>query len=179
MRIAAPNRGDVIGTWVRDESRLVLLLLAVLTMTAVVASRPLLATAQTTRSFLWDRVDVTVTLQEDSTLHVTEQDRAIFSGGPFRRGFRDIRLARIESIDRIVVASVNGNALQPLRYVAPDAFSMDVPNTFTFRRMGPIIRIEWSFPATTSRTRTFQLDYDAHGALRVYPDHDPPAQQIS
>jgi uncharacterized protein (TIGR04222 family) len=45
--------------------------------------------------------------------------------------------------------------------------------------MGPTVQIEWSFPATISQSRTFQLDYDAYGALRVYTDHDPPYQQIS
>jgi hypothetical protein len=179
MRVAAPNRGDVIGTGASGGVRLVLLLLAVLTMVTIVANRPPFATAQTTRSFVWDRVDVTVALQEDSTLHVTERDRALFFGGPFRRGFRDIPLARIERIDNIRVASVSGNGLQHMRYVAPDTFSMNVPNTFTIRKMGPSVRIEWSFPATTSQIRTFQLDYDAHGALRVYTDHDPPYQQIS
>jgi Predicted membrane protein (DUF2207) len=183
MRVAAPNRGDVVGTWVRVASRLVLLLLAVLTIVAAAASWPLLATAQTTRSFVWDRVDVTVTLQADGTLHVTERDLARFSGGPFRRGFRDIPLARIERIDNVRVARVvqlrTGTGPVPLRYVAPDAFSMDVPNTFTVRRMGTTVRIEWSFPATTSASRTFQINYVAHGALRVYPDHDPPYQQIS
>ena len=111
-------------------------------------------------------------MQEDGTLHVTERDLARFSGGPFRRGFRDIPLARIERIDNIrvarVVEPVPESGLLPLRYVAPDAFSMNVPNTFTVRRMGTTVRIEWSFPATTSASRTFQLDYVAHGALRVY-----------
>jgi hypothetical protein len=164
---------------VRIGSRLALVLLAVLMVATTVAGCPLPATAQNSRSFVWDRVDVTVALQEDGTLHVIERDRAIFSGGPFRRGFRDIPLARIERIDHIGVASMSGNRLQPMRYVAPDAFAMNVPYTFTTRRMGTVIRIEWSFPATTSNARTFQLHYDAHGALRVYADHDPPYQQIT
>ena len=115
----------------------------------------------------------------DSTLHVTERDRAIFAGGPYHSGFRDIPLDRVARIGDIRVASVEEAGLQPFSFVWPDSFSIDVPNTFTASRMGSVVRVEWSFPAATSQNRTFQLDYDAHGALRVYADHDPPYQQLS
>src|SRR4051794_36928630 len=147
MRVAAPNRGQISGTWVSVRCRCVLLLIAVLTMVAAGASRPLLATGQTARSFVWDRVDVTVALQEDSTLHVTERDRAIFSGGPFRSGFRDIPLARSESIDHVRVASVTEAGREPFSFVWSASFSKDVPNIFTTRITGTVLHIEWSFPA--------------------------------
>jgi len=166
-----------LGAGVR--SRLIVLLLAILTVMTVAASRPLLAGAQATRSFVWDRVDIKVALQEDSTLHVTERDRAIFPGGPFRTGSRDIPLARIEQVNNVRVASVTPTGLQPFLHIWTASFSMDVPNTFTTRTNGTMLHIEWSFPATTSQSRTFQIDYDARGALRVYPDHDPSYQQIT
>jgi hypothetical protein len=42
-----------------------------------------------------------------------------------------------------------------------------------------VLRIDWSFAPTTSQSRTFQIDYDAHGALRVYDTAPNPYQQIS
>jgi hypothetical protein len=179
MSLAARNRGDGLGARKSIGSRLALLFLAVLTIVTAGAGRPLLADAQNTRSFVWERVDVTVALQEDSTLHITELLRARFSGGPFRRGFRDIPLARIERIDNVRVTGPTPAGRQPFSFVPSDSFSPDVPNTFTTRTIGTTLHIEWSFPATTSQSRTFQLDYDARAALRVYPDHDPPYQQIS
>jgi hypothetical protein len=173
MRIATPNRAGGIRAWASVGSHLVTLLLAVLTTAVTVAGCLLPASAQGTRSFVWDRVDVAV------TLHVTKRDRTNFPGGPYHSGFGDIPLDRTERMSDIRVASVEGSGLQPCSFVWPDSFSIDAPNTFTARRMGSVVRIEWSFPAATSQTRTFQLDYDAHGALRVYADHNPPYQQLS
>src|SRR5215213_4688158 len=135
--------------------------------------------AQGDRSVVWANIDVTVALQEDSSFHITERDRIDFIGGPFRSGYREIPLARIEAVDNISAGEVAGDAVQPYRYVQPGDFSADVPNTYTYREVGTTLRIEWSFPRTTSQSRTFQIDYDAFGVLRVYNDVETPYQQIS
>ena len=142
------------------------------------ASLPL-CLAQADRSVIWDEIDVTVELREDSSFHVTERDRIDFIGGPFRSGYREIPLARIDAVDNMRVGEVAGDTVQPYRYVPPSDFSPDVPNTYTYREVGPTLRIEWSFPRTTSQSRTFQIDYDAFGVLRVYDDVETPYQQIS
>src|SRR5215218_10267236 len=155
-------------------------LLALLALAAVTfASQAAVILPQSDRSVVWDDIDVTVELREDSSFHVTERDRIDFIGGPFRSGYREIPLARIEAVDNIGAGEVGGDTVQPYRYVQPGDFSADVPNTYTYREVGTTLRIEWSFPKTTSQTRTFQIDYDAYGVLRVYNDADPPYQQIS
>jgi probable HAF family extracellular repeat protein len=131
------------------------------------------------RSFVWDQVDVTVRLHQDGSFRVTERDRVAFGGGPFRTGYREIPLARIERVDDIWVGEVDGASVTPYRFVAPEAFSPGVPHTYTWRVDGPNLRIDWSFPETTSAARTFQIGFDASGALRVYADADSPYQQIS
>src|SRR5215216_2659480 len=143
------------------------------------AGLPSIVQAQADRSVVWDQIDETVELREDSSFHVTERDRIDFIGGPFRSGFREIPKARIDAIDNVRAGEVTGDSVQPYRYVSPGDFSADVPNTYTFREVGPTLRIEWSFPRTTSQPRVFQIDYDALGALRVYNDAEPPYQQIS
>src|SRR5688500_670768 len=158
-----------------SRSRGVAWLLAVLTLViASIASQPAVSLGQSDRSVIWDEIDVTVELREDSSFHVTERDRIDFIGGPFRSGYREIPLARVEAIDNVRAGEVTGNAVQPYQYVPPGDFLTDVPNTFTYREVGPTLRIEWSFPRTTSQSRTFQLEFDAFGVLRVYDDAETP-----
>src|SRR5215213_6696486 len=155
-------------------------LLALLTLGVVLlAGVPADALGQSDRSVVWDQIDVTVELREDSSFHVTERDRIDFIGGPFRSGYREIPLARIDAVDNIRAGELTGDSVQPHRYVAPGDFSADVPNTYTSREVGTTLRIEWSFPRTTSQSRTFQIAYDAFGVLRVYDDVETPYQQIS
>src|SRR5919112_4984684 len=167
---------------IRGRSRFsgVALLLVLLALAVASLSRlPASVLAQANRSVIWDEIDVTVELREDSSFHVTERDQIDFIGGPFRSGYREIPLARVEAVDNVRVGEVMGDAVQPYRYVSPGDFSTDVPNTFTYREVGPTLRIEWSFPRTTSQSRTFQLEFDAFGVLRVYDDAETPYQQIS
>src|SRR5688500_986301 len=113
-------------------------LLAVLALAvASIASQAATVLAQADRSVVWDEIDVTVELREDSSFHVTERDRIDFVGGPFRSGYREIPLARIEDFDNVLVGEVTGDTVQPYRFVPPGDFSSDVPNTYSFRRVGP------------------------------------------
>src|SRR5215213_11224017 len=167
------NRGrsrSSAGAWLLTLLTLALVALAVL---------PSVVLAQSDRSVVWDEIDVTVALREDSAFHVTERDRIDFIGGPFRSGYREIPLAKIDRVDNIRAGEVAGDAVQPYRYVPPGDFSADEPNTYSYHEVGTTLRIEWSFPRTTSQTRTFQIDFDAFGVLRVYNDVETPYQQIS
>src|SRR5215210_3883866 len=74
------------------------------------ASQPSVGQAQSDRSVVWDQIDVTVELREDSSFHVTERDRIDFMGGPFRSGFREIPLARIDAVDTIRAGELAGDA---------------------------------------------------------------------
>lgn len=119
------------------------------------------------RSFTWDEIEVTVALQEDGSFHVTERDRIDFRGGPFRSGYREIPLARIEAIDTIRVGELTGDGVRPYQYVRPTDFLADVPDTYTYREVGPTLRIDWSFPRTSSAMRTFQIASAAAGRPHI------------
>src|SRR4051812_3339123 len=153
--------------------------LAVLLVLFTTVLLPRTALAQDNKSVTWADVDVTVTLREDSTLHITERNRIDFTGGPFRRGYREIPLTRVENIESIKVGELVGERVEPYRQVSPGNFTPNVPNTYTVERVGTVLRVDWSFPPTTSQSRTFELDYDAIGALRVYNDAQTPYEQIS
>src|SRR6188472_3268344 len=118
-----------------------LLALIVLALGAL-AGQASVIQAQSDRSVVWDQIDETVELREDSSFHVTERDRIDFIGGPFRSGYREIPKARIDAIDNVRVGEVTGGSVQPYRYVSPGDFSADVPNTYTYREVGPTLRIE-------------------------------------
>src|SRR5919112_1597307 len=120
----------------RSRSSSVAWLLALLAMVAVSnVCLPTNVLAQADRSVVWDDIDVTVELREDSSFHVTERDRIDFIGGPFRSGYREIPLARIDAIDNVRAGEVSGDAVQPYQYVPPGDFLTDVPNTFTYREV--------------------------------------------
>ena len=110
--------------------------LIILASLAALLTAPLPTGAADMRHFVWDRVDVVVALQEDSSLHVTERDRISFSCGPFQEGYRDIPLTRIERIDAIHVQEVAANSLLPYRTVSPGSFSRANPNTYSVQRIG-------------------------------------------
>lgn len=171
--------------------RLILPYLALL-MVVLVVSAPLTALGRTTpaapqlatpepaaKSIVWDGVDVTVELREDSSMGITETDRVIFSGGMFSRGYREIPLAQVESVDNISVGEIVDGKLVPYRQVSTSDFSSATANTFTYQDQGDVVRIDWSFSPTRSQTRTFQLEYVAHGALRVYDEPGSARQEIA
>ena len=150
-----------------------------LSQVATPVGAPSATTTAMPRSVVCDRVDVTVALRPDGVLHVTERDRVNFHGGPFRRGYREIPLARIETMDAIQVGEMSGNTVEPYRYVRPGDFAIEVPNTYTYEPVGDTMRIDWTFVPATAATRTFELSFAAHGALRVYDEAEPPFQQIA
>ncbi|MFN8590458.1 MAG: DUF2207 domain-containing protein [Thermomicrobiales bacterium] len=153
--------------------------LIALVVLVIVLVLPTTTIAEQGRRAVWDRVDVTVSLRTDSVLRVIELDRVIFNGGPFQEGFREIPLTRIERIDGVHVGEQRNGIVQQLRFVPPGNFSRLTPDTYTYQVVGPNVRIRWSFVPSTNAIRTFQLIYDAHGALRVYDDVPEPYQQIA
>ena len=128
--------------------------------------------------FVWDEVAVTVRLRDDGAMSIREDLTVQFTGGPFRQGFREIPLANIDSISDVTVTEVNVGPARPYRFVGPSAYSRDDPRSFTYQRVGTVLRIEWSFPPTSSTTRSWVITYTARGALRVYADAQPPYQEI-
>ncbi|MEZ4564101.1 MAG: hypothetical protein R2853_15345 [Thermomicrobiales bacterium] len=134
------------------------------------------AAAQQTRSVTWDSIDVTLKLQVDGVVAVTERDAIIFRGGPFQTGFREIPLARVEDLRNITVGEVVNNQVEPYTFVPRNQFSRDVPNTYTYEKVGENPR-RLSFPPTRNRERTFELGF-VIGALRVYDNAETPYQQI-
>ena len=156
----------------------VALWLATVAVLLGLAARPSLAADEPASRFVWDSVSVTVRLLDDGSLRVREDDTVQFTGGPFRQGYREIPLTEIDSISEVTVTEVGVGDARRYQYVRPDQYSRNTSRTFTYQQVGTTMRIDWSFPPTTSTTRSWVIEYLARGALRVYDDAQPPYQEI-
>lgn len=155
--------------------------MAFLLVVSFLAGIPLAGTAQSESGVVWERYDVTLDVQSDGTIHVTEYQVITFDGR-FRAGTASIPLSRIEDIDNVQVSVANGvgETLEPFTYARQNQYDEDV-GTFSYWTESGELVIDYSFQPTSSSgtsTRVIQLEYDAIGAVRVYDDLDPPNQQV-
>ena len=135
------------------------------------------AVAQSSKSVEWARYDVTIDVRPNGTFHVTEEQTVDFRGGPFRTGFAVIPLTRIDSIGGVRISVEEDGGLTPLTLVDEDDYEAE-PGTYTYEITSTEVRIDYAFPPVSDAERLIVIEYDVSGALRVYPNEDPPNQQI-
>jgi uncharacterized membrane protein YgcG len=140
--------------------RTILSLVALLCVLGPALASPALAQD---RSVTVERRDGVMTIARDGTVQVVETWKVHFYGGPFRFAFRSIPLNKVDDIDGWGV-SEGGQAYREA--------SGEEPGTFKLEKDGNERKITWYFPQTSDATRTFELRYTLHGALRIYPDGD-------
>jgi uncharacterized membrane protein len=133
---------------------LICILLSLLVAPAVLAQE---------KSVTVERRDGSYTIASDGTVQVIETWRVRFSGGPFRFAFRSIPLNRVQAIDGWGVREA-GRAYREASGEASGTFTLDSENNER--------KITWYFDQTSDATRTFELRYTLHGALRIYPGGD-------
>ena len=113
----------------------------------------------------WKSYDVTLDVQPDGVVHVTEAIVAEFNGS-FSHGHRSIPMTRIDAIENVTVA-------------VGDDSGNTAPTTFTTLTSDGDFVIDYDFEMTNeTNIRAIVLEYDAIGVIRVYPDNDPPRQEI-
>jgi hypothetical protein len=136
--------------------------------------------AQSGRSVSWNRYDVTIDLNQDGSYHVVERQVVDFRGGPFTSGFADIPMGRIDAIENVVVKEMTPQGTVTYREselcCGDNAYVS--AGEYAWGRSGGFTSVRWGFDPTHDATRTFLLEYDVLGALRVYPNNVPPVQQI-
>jgi uncharacterized membrane protein YgcG len=153
------------------------LALGFLVACSFVLDSPIRADAQFAKSVVWDRYDVTIDLREGGSYHVVERQMVEFEGGPFTSGFADIPMGRIDDVQNVVVREVmaGGTVTYEESSCCDDYVS---PGQYTWGRNGSFTSVRWGLDSTYDETKTFLLEYDVIGALRVYPENVPPVQQI-
>ncbi len=134
------------------------------------------------KSVVWERIDVTLTINPDGTVDVEEQWRITFEGGPFRYGYRRIETRYLTDITDIQVLDEEGP------YYPGTA---ETPRAFVLGKTSQTLTIRWFFEPISDTTRTFILRYRVHGALRFYeggeqfwwkaifPDRDAPVHEAT
>ncbi|HEY7033249.1 MAG TPA: DUF2207 domain-containing protein [Thermomicrobiales bacterium] len=155
-------------------------LLSVLALSLVGASVALGAraiSAQESKSVVWNQYDVTLDVQTDGSYHVTERQEIDFRGGPFTGGFANIPLERIDALRGVVVREETADGVKDYTYVQWSDYD-EAPGTYTATQTSSQVSIKYGFEPTTNQTRTFILEYDVFGAMRVYPNNTPPNEQI-
>ncbi len=132
---------------------------------------PLLAgtTRAQSQSVVWQDYDVTLDVQQDGVIAVTERQVVEFSGGPFRTAFATIPTDRVDRLGNIDVAEEIDGQLVPYQSVSSSDFDRDTPNTWSAVQTASEVQIDWSFERTSNETRTFVLTYAVDGAIRDYP----------
>jgi len=140
--------------------------------TALVAASPVEA-----KSARYFRFDADLVLLDDGSFRVTETQVVSFDGGTFSKGHRDISTVRTGGITDVSVSElIDGNLIAYAQTTA-DELASGV-NRFSVTSNPTTLSIRWSFQSTSDRSRTFVVSYHVSGGLRVYPDEEPPNQQI-
>jgi hypothetical protein len=107
--------------------------------------------------------DVTLSLREDGSYHVIERQVVDFEGGPFSFGFQELPLAVVEDITNISVSEERSGGI--VEYTQSRS---EEPETFTIQQTSFAIVVRWTMPRTVDQQRTFVLEYEVYGNLRVY-----------
>src|SRR5258707_3723077 len=138
----------------------------------VLASAALPASAASSRSWNWDRWDVTISKIDSrgNSFHVTEVQTIQVTSGSFAGGDRSVSLDKLNSIDNVTVS----DGRTPLRLVAGNSadscpLAGGIFCLFTTGSNERDIYYNFLQRAYAGQTRQITLDYDVHGGLRSYP----------
>jgi hypothetical protein len=127
------------------------------------------AASRQSKSFVYQRMDVDLRLQQDGTLNVTERLTMRYSGGPFSSASREIPFKRLDAIEAITVRE----AATAYQENSPqENTDQRTPATFQITRDPQKVAIKWFYPPTSDSERTFTLNYRVRGVVRVGREED-------
>ncbi len=121
--------------------------------------------AAQSKTLVWERYDVFLTVQADGTMQVVERQSINFTSGTFTFGFAIIPLRNTEGIRNLAISEPGG------RTYLERSFTND-PYEFYTTRSGDEIEVRWYFPPVANETRTYDLSYTVDGAVRIYETGD-------
>jgi hypothetical protein len=117
------------------------------------------------KSVVWERFDVDINVNTDSTFDVTEHQDIRFTSGEFKFGRRNILKSNFSYIDNWAIVDSQGNVYQQVN-------GGDSPYTFTVADTGGQYDIRWYFPPIANDSETYSLSYTVHDGLRFYEGGD-------
>ncbi|HMN30172.1 MAG TPA: DUF2207 domain-containing protein, partial [Caldilineaceae bacterium] len=137
-------------------------LLTLLTTLLALGASPVLAQE---KSLVWERFDVDIQINKDTTFDVYEHQTIRFTQGTFTSGYRDIPINNFGSLDNWTLTDDQGHT-----YVRSDG--SEEPYTFSVTEGGGHYVIRWYFPPEANSTTTYTLGYRVHEGLRYYEAGD-------
>ncbi len=120
--------------------------------------------AAQSKTLYWERYEVTLAIQPNGDLRVVERQQIRFTSGSFTFGYRDIPLDKTEGISGVSISEPGVGAYS--------ASGSGQAHTFTASNQGDSLYIKWFFPQTENASRTFDVAYTVHGALRIHDSGD-------
>jgi uncharacterized membrane protein len=117
------------------------------------------------KSYEIESADVTIVVESDASLMITERLAYAFSGS-FSGAYRDIPVRQGESISDITVKDVTGG-YQPGGCV--ELHCSSPPGTYGFTQIPGYVRIVWHY-AATDVVREFTIGYVMDGVATAYND---------
>jgi Predicted membrane protein (DUF2207) len=148
--------------------------LVALVLVLFAAFSPMAHERAVAKSARYINFDVTLTLRNDGSFHVVERQRVQFAGGTFMNGHRSIPTTRTTGIENIKVSEAGAGPYREVDMAdltsTIDAFSVFVTSTRA--------SIYWTYDPIYDGEKTFVVEYDVRGALRVYQNATPPSEQI-
>lgn len=160
------------GLWLRSM-RPILRALGVIVIVIVAMAGFFGPSPASAKSVVWKNYDVTLTLNGDGTYHVVERQVVAFEGGPFTYAFDDILLVRVDDITNVAVSEERDGV--PVRYEESTSHNSE---TYQVERSSSKLSLTWYMPETTDQVRTFLVEYEVVGNLRVYESETGTRQQI-
>ncbi len=125
------------------------------------------------KSVVWLNYNVTLELQDDSSFHVTEKQDVAFAGGPFSYAYATIPTTRMDDLRNVRVSEIRSG-----KTIVYNRSSSEDPETWTIDYSSNDVTITWFMPSTSNEVRTFVLEYDVVGGLRVYDSDAGTREQI-
>ncbi len=117
------------------------------------------------KTLVWDRYDVALTIQSNGDIRVVEHQQIRFTSGSFTHGYRVIPLDKTTGISDVSISEPGGQAYQQVGYSG-------TPYTFTAEQSGSNLEIYWYFPQVSDVTRAYDIAYTVHGGVRIYNPGD-------
>ncbi len=116
------------------------------------------ASAQSSKTLVWNRLDCDITIQPNGDLRIVETNVINFTSGSFTFGYRDINQSRLTGVQNVQVTE--GNSTTPLRIETTTSDAGAYRIKYYFSR------------AAQNETRTFNIAYTIKGATRYYDAGD-------
>ena len=116
------------------------------------------------KSIVWEEFNADITVNQDGTFDVAEEQAIRFFDGTFSFGYRNIPKANLGEITDWAIVDASGNTYRQ----APGGKE---PYTFVVQDVGDEYVVNWYFPPR-SDPETYTLYYRVHDGLRYYPDGD-------